>query len=94
MSIVGPRPEVPKYVLFYTSEQKKVFTVKPGITDPASIVFRNEAALLSKQKDPEDYYVHKVMPQKINYYLEYIEKKNFFYDLKLIFRTLIAVFRK
>jgi lipopolysaccharide/colanic/teichoic acid biosynthesis glycosyltransferase len=88
MSFVGPRPEVPKYVELYTEEQRKVLSVKPGITDLASIEFRNENDMLKEQEDPEKKYIEEIMPAKLELNLVYIEKKSFFYDIKLIFKTL------
>lgn len=87
MSLVGPRPEVRHYVDFWTPEQMHVLDVRPGITDPASIKFRNENELLEKAEDPERYYIDVIMQEKIKLYLEYVEKHNFFYDLGLIFKT-------
>ena len=87
MSLVGPRPEVRHYVNFWTPEQMHVLDVRPGITDPASIKFRNENELLEKAEDPERYYIDVIMQDKIKLYLEYVEKHNFFYDLGLIFKT-------
>lgn len=87
MSLVGPRPEVRHYVNYWTSEQMHVLDVRPGITDPASIKFRNENALLEKAEDPEKYYIEVVMQEKIKLYLEYVEKHNFWYDIELIFQT-------
>lgn len=87
MSIVGPRPEVPKYVQLYTEEQRKVLTVKPGITDLASIKYRNENEVLSRHKDSEKFYVEQVMPEKLRYNLEYIDKNSLWYDIKLILKT-------
>ena len=87
MSLVGPRPEVRHYVDFWTPEQMHVLDVRPGITDPASIKFRNENELLEKADDPERYYIDVIMQDKIKHYLEYVEKHNFFYDLGLIFKT-------
>ena len=87
MSLVGPRPEVRHYVDFWTPEQMHVLDVRPGITDPASIKFRNENELLEKAADPERYYIDVIMQEKIKLYLEYVEKHNFFYDLGLIFKT-------
>jgi lipopolysaccharide/colanic/teichoic acid biosynthesis glycosyltransferase len=87
MSLVGPRPEVRHYVDFWTPEQMHVLDVRPGITDPASIKFRNENELLEKAEDPERYYIDVIMQDKIKLYLEYVEKHNFFYDLGLIFKT-------
>ena len=87
MSLVGPRPEVRHYVDYWTSEQMHVLDVRPGITDPASIKFRNENELMGQAEDPEDYYIHVIMQEKIRLYLEYVENASFLYDLKLIFRT-------
>ncbi len=78
MSFVGPRPEVRKYVDLYTEDQKKVLDVSPGITDIASIKYKNENDLLEKAEDPEKYYIEKIMPDKIDLNLEYINEKNDF----------------
>ncbi len=91
MSIVGPRPEVRKYVNLYSNEQLKVLSVKPGITDMASIKYRNENDLLAKADDPDKMYIEVIMPHKLKYNLEYIEKQSFLYDIKLIFLTLKEV---
>lgn len=88
MSIVGPRPEVPYYVDMYTEEQKKVLKVKPGITDLASIEYSNENNLLSANDNPEEKYINEIMPAKLNLNLIYIDKRSFFYDIRLIFKTL------
>ncbi len=87
MSLVGPRPEVRHYVDFWTPEQMHVLDVRPGITDPASIKFRNENELLEKAADPERYYIDVIMQDKIKLYLEYVENASFWYDIKLIFKT-------
>lgn len=87
MSLVGPRPEVRHYVNYWTPEQMGVLDVRPGITDPASIRFRNENELLEKAQDPERYYIDVIMQEKIKLYLEYVEKSSFWYDIKLIFQT-------
>ena len=87
MSIVGPRPEVRHYVNYWTKEQMHVLDVRPGITDPASIRYRNENEVLGKAENPEQYYIDVVMQEKIKLYLEYVEKHNFWYDIKLIFQT-------
>ena len=91
MSFVGPRPEVRKYVNLYTVEQKKVLCVKPGITDPASIIYSNENALLAKAADPEKEYIEVIMPVKIALNLNYILKQNFFSDLKILYKTILKV---
>ena len=88
MSLVGPRPEVRKYVSLYTEKQLNVLSVKPGITDIASIRFSNENELLKGQNEPEKFYIETIMPEKLKLNLEYINKMNFFYDLKLIFLTI------
>lgn len=87
MSLVGPRPEVRHYVDYWTPEQMHVLDVQPGITDPASIKFRNENELMEQVEDPEKYYIEVIMQEKIRLYLEYVEKQSFFYDLGLIFKT-------
>lgn len=87
MSIVGPRPEVRHYVNHYTPEQMRVFDVRPGITDPASIKFRNENELLEQAQDPEQYYIQVIMQDKIKSYLEYVNQHSFWYDIKIIFQT-------
>lgn len=87
MSLVGPRPEVRHYVNYWTQEQMHVLDVRPGITDTASIKFRNENELMEKAADPEDYYINVIMQEKIKLYLEYVENASFWYDIKLIFET-------
>jgi lipopolysaccharide/colanic/teichoic acid biosynthesis glycosyltransferase len=94
MSLVGPRPEVRKYVNYYTPEQMKVLTVRPGITDPASIAFSNENDLLSGKEDPEKYYIEEIMPQKLALNLEYIRRQSFWRDIGFILKTFTAVFIK
>ena len=91
MSLVGPRPEVRHYVDFWTPEQMHVLDVRPGITDPASIKFRNENDLLDKADNPEEYYINVIMQEKIRLYLEYVENHNLWYDIKLIFQTIKVV---
>lgn len=87
MSLVGPRPEVRHYVDYWTPEQMHVLDVRPGITDPASIKFRNENELMGQAENPEDYYINVIMQEKIKLYLEYVENASFMYDLMLIFKT-------
>ena len=94
MSFVGPRPEVPKYVDLYTEAQRHVLDVRPGITDPASIKFRNENELMEKAEDPEDYYINVIMQEKIRLYLEYVENASFWYDIKLIFKTFEVIVKE
>ena len=93
MSLVGPRPEVRKYVDLYTSEQMHVLDVRPGITDEASIYYRNENELLGRSSDPERYYRDVVMQDKLRINLEYVKRHSFWNDLKLIFKTIIVVLR-
>jgi len=87
MSLVGPRPEVRKYVDLYTIEQKRVLSIKPGITDWASIKYRNENIILEKSKDPEFDYIHKIIPDKISYNLIYIKSYSVSEYFKIIFAT-------
>lgn len=94
MSLVGPRPEVRHYVDYWTPEQMHVLDVRPGITDPASIKFRNENELMEKAEDPEKYYIEVIMQEKIKLYLKYVEKHNFFYDLGLIFKTFWVIIKE
>ena len=94
MSIVGPRPEVEKYTSLYTSAQLEVLSVLPCITDLASIKFRNENELLALQDNPEDYYIREVIPLKIKLNLEYIENRNVFNYVKIIYLTFINVLTK
>lgn len=89
MSLVGPRPEVPKYVDMYTEEQRKVLTVRPGITDMASLRYKDENDILGKVDDPEAYYINTIMPDKLKLNLEYIEKNNIILDIFLIIKTIV-----
>ena len=88
MSVVGPRPEVSKYTNMYTPEQKKVLSVRPGLTDYASIEYIDENDLLGQSQDPEKTYIDEVMPAKLKLNLKYIEEQGFLTDLKIIFKTL------
>ncbi len=91
MSFVGPRPEVKKYVDLYNDEQKKVLTVKPGITDFASIEYRNESELLAKSDNPEKTYIEEIMPVKLSLNLKYIQQSGLLTDIKIIFKTIIKI---
>lgn len=93
MSIVGPRPEVPKYVALYNDEQKKVLSVKPGLTDLATIEYINEQAILGESEDAESTYIDIVMPAKLALNLAYINKRSFFLDLRLIFKTIGSILK-
>ena len=91
MSLVGPRPEVRHYVNYWTAEQMRILDVRPGITDPASIKFRNENELMEQASDPEKYYIEVIMQEKLRLYLEYVDNHNFWYDMSLIFKTFGAI---
>ena len=88
MSLVGPRPEVPRYVAEYSPEQRVVLDLRPGITDPASIAFRDEAAVLAEKADPERAYVEEVMPEKIRINLDYAAHATVLTDFATVLRTL------
>lgn len=90
MSLVGPRPEVRKYVDLYDDNQKEILKVRPGITDIASITFKNENDLLSQSLNPEDYYIQEIMPKKISLSLEYVKTRTLIKDIKLIFKTILG----
>ncbi|HAO15560.1 MAG TPA: glycosyl transferase [Tenacibaculum sp.] len=91
MSFVGPRPEVRKYVNLYTEEQKEVLNVKPGITDLASIEYRGENDILSKQSEPNKYYIEVIMPHKLKINLEYLENRSLVKDIGVILKTFKAI---
>ena len=94
MSLVGPRPEVPQYVALYPEEARKlILSVRPGITDPASIRFRNESALLAKAEDPQRFYVEKILPEKLDIYLAYVSNRTLIGDLCIIGNTLASIIR-
>ena len=94
MSFVGPRPELRYYVNFYNKDDMKIFQVRPGITGLASLKYRNEVELLEAAKDPEEFFIKTIIPDKLKYNKEYISKQNFFFDLKLIGLTIIKVITK
>lgn len=93
MSLVGPRPELEKYVNFYNQDQERVLTVRPGITDWASIEYCNESELLGKATDPENYYIKEIIPAKIAYSLRYINHHDLWVDMKIIFLTGLRVLK-
>ena len=93
MSFVGPRPEVAKYVALYTREQKRVLDLMPGITDPASLEFRDEGAALAGRPDPERYYVAAVMPRKIALNLEYARQATLWSDVGIVLATVSSLGR-
>jgi len=94
MSLVGPRPEVPRYVALYDERQRRVLDVRPGITDPASIAYRDENALLAAADDPEATYLGEVMPAKLEINLAYLERRSLLRDVGVILQTLLAVVRR
>ena len=93
MSFVGPRPEVRKYVDYYSEEDLQIFKIKPGITDYASIAFRNEAELLKAAADPEKLYVEDIMPKKIALNKKYINNNSLIADIKIIIKTILIIIR-
>ena len=93
MSFVGPRPEVPRYVAMYSDYQRNILKIKPGITELASIVYRDENDVLAKSEDPEATYINEIMPKKIELNMQYMQKLGFWYDIKLIFMTFAAILR-
>jgi lipopolysaccharide/colanic/teichoic acid biosynthesis glycosyltransferase len=93
MSIVGPRPEVPEYVNFYTNEQKRVLGIKPGITDYASIEYANENEILALATDPNNTYINEVLPDKIKLNFKYIDNKGLKEYFKIILLTFLKLFQ-
>lgn len=93
MSIVGPRPEVRKYVEMYTPEQMRVLSVRPGLTDYASIRYVNENALLAASDNPEETYIHEIMPDKLALNLQYIDEQSIWVDCKIMWQTVMAIIR-
>ncbi|AVQ18138.1 MULTISPECIES: sugar transferase [Fusobacterium] len=91
MSLVGPRPEVPKYVELYTEEQREILKVSAGITDYASIYFSNESELLGEAENPEEFYIKKIMPYKIELNKKYIKEIGIVTDIKLIILTILKI---
>lgn len=91
MSLVGPRPELRRYVDLYTPQQRQVLQVRPGITDYASIEYSDENEILGREEDPEDAYIHRVMPDKIRLNMQYIKKRSVREYFKVIFLTLRKV---
>jgi lipopolysaccharide/colanic/teichoic acid biosynthesis glycosyltransferase len=94
MSLVGPRPEIEKWVLIYPERWEMILSVKPGITDNASIMFRSEESLLAKSSDPELTYKEIILPKKLEFYEEYVANHSFFNDLKLILKTFFYIIYK
>ena len=91
MSLVGPRPEVPKYVDLYTDEQREILKVPAGITDYASIYFSNESELLGEAENPEEFYIKKIIPYKIELNKKYINEIGIMTDIKIIILTILKI---
>ena len=92
MSLVGPRPEVPRYVACYPPQVRaQVLSVAPGITDLASILYKDESDILGQASDPERAYVETILPAKLEYYMRYVRERSFWLDLRIIWRTLVAI---
>ena len=91
MSFVGPRPEVRKYVNYYSEDDLKILDFKPGITDYASIKFRNEVEIIKKADNPERVYIEEIMPEKLKLNKIYINKNNIRIDIKIILKTILAI---
>ena len=95
MSLVGPRPEVPRYIDCYPEDvRKKVLSVRPGITDRASIQFKDENDILGKAANPEQAYIQEVLPIKQRFYIDYVETRSFWGDIGIIFQTIWAIVRR
>jgi lipopolysaccharide/colanic/teichoic acid biosynthesis glycosyltransferase len=94
MSLVGPRPEVPRYVACYPPRERAlVLSVRPGVTDWAAILFKDENAILGQAPDPEQAYIDTILPTKLEYYVRYVREQSFWVDLRIILRTLRAITR-
>jgi lipopolysaccharide/colanic/teichoic acid biosynthesis glycosyltransferase len=93
MSLIGPRPELPRFAEFYRDDYSNILSVRPGITDYASINFRHEAALMNGKADGESYYLKEILPQKIILYKKYLKKISLATDLKILFSTFKIMFK-
>ena len=93
MGLVGPRPEVRRYVDLYSENQMQVLQVKPGITDVASIEFSDENELLKQQTNPEEFYINEVMPRKLELNLQYLKKRSLYSDMKVILDTILKILK-
>lgn len=94
MSFVGPRPELRYYVNYYNEDDMRIFQVRPGITGLASLKYRNEVELLKAAKNPEEFFIKTIIPDKLKFNKEYIKRRNLLFDLKLICLTIIKVITK
>lgn len=93
MSLVGPRPEIPEYVAYYSDAEKtKILSVPPGITDLASIEYKDESSLLAESNDPLKTYVEQIMPAKMEFCKSYVDRRSVWLDIQIILRTLKVVF--
>ncbi|WP_246234801.1 sugar transferase [Bacillus aquiflavi] len=91
MSLVGPRPEVPKYTAYYNEKQRQIFEIRPGITDYASIKYRNENEILANSTDPEKVYIEEIMRDKLKINLEYVARRSLKEDIHIIFKTITKI---
>ena len=91
MSLVGPRPESPLYAKHYNERQKQVLNVRPGMMGPTQIKYRHEELILKGKADPDTYYIRELMPRKLEIDLDYVKNRSFSMDIKILFRTLLAV---
>lgn len=95
MSLVGPRPEVPRYVEFYPEEvRRQVLSIRPGITDFASILYKDESTVLAGAADPEATYVNVILPEKLKYFVRYVSERTLWLDFKIILLTLMEIIRR
>ncbi|RMD96254.1 MAG: sugar transferase [Calditrichaeota bacterium] len=93
MSFVGPRPEIPEYVARYQPEDMVVFRVRPGLTDPATLKYRNEEQLLAKHADPLNFYLEEILPDKLRLARQYVQRRSLFTDLRIMVSTLTHIVR-
>ncbi|MCC3356913.1 sugar transferase [Bacillus sp. REN16] len=93
MSLVGPRPEVPRYTKYYNTEQKAIFNIRPGITDYASIKYSDESELLGKAENPEKTYIEEIMVDKLRYNLEYLRNRSVIEDISIIYKTALKILK-
>ncbi|MGL5950633.1 MAG: sugar transferase, partial [Cetobacterium sp.] len=94
MSFIGPRPELPRRLRYYSEEQKEIFKVRSGVSSPASIVFSDEEYIMNMVEDPEDFYINQIMPYKIELNLYYVRTRSFFNDIWMIIATVLKIIGK
>jgi lipopolysaccharide/colanic/teichoic acid biosynthesis glycosyltransferase len=94
MSLVGPRPETPEYVALYSADEKRILALKPGMAGPSTLAFMDEAELLSDTEDPESLYVDRILHERVNIDLQYVEERSLRYDVRLLARQAMAIVRK